>query len=130
MDIDVARQIYFGGVPVPPETTDGEFLQLAAGACLLDNGDIWCLTCDSPNECCTCHQMQDHDEDKFDDLDMEEFFDDSSELSRHYETSLCAQTEKEKLEEQASQYCEDCGRSECDCAEQAAQLKEEKALYY
>ena len=32
----------------------GELLQLAMGACLTDDGDIWCCICNKPNECCTC----------------------------------------------------------------------------
>ena len=32
----------------------GEMIMLSMGACLTDDGDIWCLQCNSPNECCKC----------------------------------------------------------------------------
>jgi hypothetical protein len=34
--------------------TDQERAQLGMGACLTDDGDIWCMMCNKPNECCEC----------------------------------------------------------------------------
>lgn len=39
---------------IDPEPTIAELIQLSMGAVLDDNGDIWCLQCNKPNECCTC----------------------------------------------------------------------------
>ena len=35
-------------------TTREEALMLLMGACLTDEGDIICLECNLPNECCNC----------------------------------------------------------------------------
>lgn len=38
----------------PPEGTPAELMQLAMNACLTDDGDIVCMQCGRPNECCEC----------------------------------------------------------------------------
>ena len=37
-----------------PQMSIGENLMLMMGACIDENGDIICLTCALPNECCNC----------------------------------------------------------------------------
>jgi hypothetical protein len=54
MKLEVARLINEGQMEVPEDATFAEVMQLSMGACLTDEGDIWCLTCNQPNECCIC----------------------------------------------------------------------------
>ena len=37
-----------------PQLSMGEGLMLMMGACVDENEDIICLTCNLPNECCKC----------------------------------------------------------------------------
>ena len=55
MKIEVARQIWEGKLKLEDiKSTAGERMQLLMGACLTDDGNIWCLKCNQPNEYCTC----------------------------------------------------------------------------
>lgn len=61
MQIETARKMQEGEIrpEIGENCTLGEALQLAMGACLTDEGDIFCLECNKPNECCTCGENQD-----------------------------------------------------------------------
>lgn len=53
MDIEQARKAYSEGGPIT-DVTPGQLLMLVAGGYLDESGDITCLKCGSPNECCEC----------------------------------------------------------------------------
>ncbi len=56
MKIDDAEKIMVGeesNMPIDSFSM-GELLQVAMGACLMDNGDIYCCLCNKLNECCVC----------------------------------------------------------------------------
>ena len=59
MQIKIAYKMINGEMrpEIGENCTFGEALQLAMGACLEDDGNIWCLECNSPNECCTCKAL-------------------------------------------------------------------------
>ena len=61
MDIKVAEDFYFRGI-TPEDATVAEQLQLCMGACLTDEGDIVCLRCGRPNECCECGREEEEPE--------------------------------------------------------------------
>jgi hypothetical protein len=55
MKIEVARAILDGIIKMPEDATVGEVMQLSMGSCLTDDGDIFCLECNQPNEFCSCN---------------------------------------------------------------------------
>ena len=54
MKLDVARAIHSGEMQIPDDATVAEMMQLRLGACLTDEGEIFCLDCNNWNESCTC----------------------------------------------------------------------------
>jgi hypothetical protein len=58
MKIEEAREVYEGKSPAPADATLGEMIQLLMGACLEDDGNIFCLRCNLPNECCHCGEEE------------------------------------------------------------------------
>jgi hypothetical protein len=54
MKIEVARDVHRGIIGIPEDATNAEVMQLRLGACLTDDGDIFCLDCNEWNERCTC----------------------------------------------------------------------------
>jgi hypothetical protein len=53
MKIRIAQKFYNGGV-IHSKASTGELIQLMMGACLTNDGNIVCLICGKPNECCEC----------------------------------------------------------------------------
>lgn len=102
-----------------------ERVQIMMGACLLDDGSIWCLKCDNSNESCSCNEdifyqtyFSGHDDNwPFDDdiynYELEErnarLVDASIGLIRTDGLTI-KMPDPEEL-------CDDCGRSRnvCDC---------------
>jgi hypothetical protein len=39
---------------LPEDATDKDVLFLLMGSYIDERGDIWCLICNRPNECCIC----------------------------------------------------------------------------
>ena len=62
MDIKTGHLINEGKLPIPDEATVNELLQLSMGAVLEDDGNIWCLQCNRPNECCKCGMYDEGEE--------------------------------------------------------------------
>lgn len=54
MEYQVANKIYEGKIPVPTGSSTEECMMLMMGAVLEDDGNIRCLICGLPNECCNC----------------------------------------------------------------------------
>lgn len=56
MNLNIAYDIVNGDARVEDvaNASEGELIQLLMGACLTDEGDIVCLECGLPNECCRC----------------------------------------------------------------------------
>ncbi len=54
MEYQVGRKIYEGKIPIPTEAPNEELFMLMMGAVLEDDGNIRCLLCGLPNECCNC----------------------------------------------------------------------------
>jgi len=55
MDINTAQKFLDGKITLEElNPTIGESLQLMLNGCLEDNGEITCLICGRPNECCEC----------------------------------------------------------------------------
>jgi hypothetical protein len=127
---------------MPPEISIEEMLQLAMGACLLDNGDIWCLNCDRPNECCICDDMSEHDLHTFtddyteaeaqharigyeDDRDLTDYLlDENLDMINRNKEPESFKTAEIKVDgcpvdfvDVEEAYCDKCGRSKqlCDC---------------
>jgi hypothetical protein len=121
MDIETARQIRMG-FPPPAEATLAELLQVSMGGCLLDNGDLWCIKCNHPNECCICHEIEEYA--------CRDVADVAEDLAKYQERWECSDfndpelldkhllTEGKPITTDEDQYCTDCGRSFelCDCA--------------
>ena len=62
MDIETAWKIRTGEIiPTDLEYSLGELLQVALNGCLLDDGNIVCLDCGRPNECCECGRELEED---------------------------------------------------------------------
>lgn len=59
MDLNTARNILTGKIILNSSMyTLSELLMLSLNACLTDEGDIICLECNRPNECCECQERK------------------------------------------------------------------------
>jgi hypothetical protein len=62
MRVETGYLIKEGKIPIPDDVSIGELFQLMTGAVLEDDGNIWCMNCNRPNECCECHlREENHD---------------------------------------------------------------------
>jgi len=62
MELEMARDIMTGKKLIDIlNTTKEEAVMLLMGACLTDEGDIICLECSLPNECCKCGMEEGYD---------------------------------------------------------------------
>ena len=61
MELETARDIMTGKRLMDSvNTTREEAIMLLMGACLTDEGDIICLQCSLPNECCECGMEEEY----------------------------------------------------------------------
>jgi hypothetical protein len=57
MKKELARKLLSGELHVSDlekPMSIAESTALGMGACLTDDGDLWCMMCNKPNECCEC----------------------------------------------------------------------------
>lgn len=125
MDLQTANAIYDGVIPPDDTATQGELLQLMMGSCLLDNGDIWCLVCNRPNECCTCLPPE-SEEDKI--LRMTGIPHDSDFWDEGHDCEDTFPQPELIMGLDPEEFCSDCGRSIrlCDCSEKLSEDSEER----
>jgi hypothetical protein len=117
MGVITAQKIRTGEIEAPPDAGIDQLLQIALGGFIDDDGDLWCIECNTPNECCTCEQEETDEE------WTNRMIEDEALTAYDYDDDpkapvLGFNLDGLKVTADDLEFCEDCGRSPalCDCA--------------